>query len=501
MRKPLASVLVLAACFRLLAAFFAPGYLMVDDHFLVVEAGASWADGADYNNWLPWNQSGDPKPHAANFAYVGTQYLVFKALNALGFVDPQWKMNAVRLLHGLYSLLTVYFAFLITRRLSNARNALYVGLILGVAAIMPNFSVRQLVEFVCIPPLLLATWALVKNDRLSWTNYLLAGVGIGLATGFRYQCGVFGIGIGIALLLQRDLKGAVQTGFWSIVFFSLSQLQDVFIWGEPFTQLRAYISYNESHAGSYPNGPWYMYLLTLAGYLVPPLSLFLLFGFFSGVQKYRMIVLPALLFLAFHSFFPNKQERFIFPIMPFVTIAGVMVWSAWMKRSNFWNARRKLWRSLVLITLVVNSLGLFFLTFTYAKKSRVESMYFLFQQGDYANFNAVFIDSEQLPPLFYTGSWEKNYWHIPGKTDLTTQRADICRLAEVRAIPNYILFYGQTNIEEHVRDFDDVYGGIDFLVTIEPGILDRALHWMNPKHNTLEVVHIYRTYPERICLE
>lgn len=499
MRKPLMSVLMIAALLRLMAAFFAPGYLMVDDHFLVVEAGASWADGADYNNWLPWNQSGEPKPHAANFAYVGTQYLVFKALNALGFVDPQWKMNVVRLLHGLYSLLTVYLAFLITRRLSNSRNALYVGLILAASAIMPNFSVRQLVEFVCIPPLLLATWALVKNDRLSWTNYLLAGIGIGLATGFRYQCGVFGIGIGIALLLQRDLKGAVQTGLWSIVFFSLSQIQDVFIWGEPFTQLRAYISYNESHAGSYPNGPWYMYLLTLLGYLVPPMGLFLVFGFFAGVQKYRMIVLPALLFLVFHSIFPNKQERFIFPILPFVTMAGVMVWSAWLDRSDFWNKRLKLWRYIVAITLILNVLGLSFLTFTYAKKSRVESMYFLYKQGDYANFNAVFIDSEQLPPLYYTGSWEKNYWHIPGKTNIESQRDDICRLAEIRKVPNYLVFYGSTDLEQHVMAFDTAYGGLDFMTTIEPGILDRLLHRMNPKHNTLEVVHIYRANPDLIC--
>lgn len=499
MQRPLGSVMLVAALLRLFAAFFAPGYLMVDDHFLVVEAGASWADGADYNNWLPWNQDGDPKPHAANFAYVGTQFFVFKALNALGFVDPQWKMVAVRLLHGIYSLLTVYLAFLITRRLSSTRNAMYVGLILGAAAIMPNFSVRQLVEFVCIPPLLIATWALVKDDKLGWKNYIIAGLGIGLSTGFRYQCGVFGVGVGLALLLQRDIKGAVQTGVWSLLFFTLSQLQDLFIWGEPFTQLRAYISYNESHAGSYPNGPWYMYLLTILGYLVPPLSVFLLFGFFAGVRKYTMLVLPALLFLVFHSIFPNKQERFIFPILPFVTMAGVMVWGEWMSRSDFWTTRRQLWRVILVITLTLNVIGLSLLTFTYAKKSRVESMYFLYQQGDYANFNAVFIDSEQLPPLFYTGSWEKNYWHIPGQTDIMSQRDDICRLASVREIPNYVLFYGSTAVEQQVQAFDQVYGGIDFQATIEPGVLDRILHWMNPTHNTLEVVHIYKAYPDRIC--
>ena len=50
----------------MLAATFSTGYLMHDDHFLVVEVGASWAAGEDYNDWLPSNQTGTPEAHPGN---------------------------------------------------------------------------------------------------------------------------------------------------------------------------------------------------------------------------------------------------------------------------------------------------------------------------------------------------------------------------------------------------------------------------------------------------
>ena len=66
---PLFLILIVAAVLRITTAIFSEGYLMHDDHFWVVEAAASWSEGEDYNNWLPWSQEKlglDPKPHYAN---------------------------------------------------------------------------------------------------------------------------------------------------------------------------------------------------------------------------------------------------------------------------------------------------------------------------------------------------------------------------------------------------------------------------------------------------
>ena len=61
---PLFAPLVVGLLLRGIAATFSTGYLMHDDHFLVVEVGASWAAGEDYNDWLPWNQ-GDTRRRTA----------------------------------------------------------------------------------------------------------------------------------------------------------------------------------------------------------------------------------------------------------------------------------------------------------------------------------------------------------------------------------------------------------------------------------------------------
>ena len=61
---------------------------MHDDHFWVVESSASWADGEDYNNWLPWSQEElgrTPTPHYANLCYSSIHYLYVEFVEFLGF--------------------------------------------------------------------------------------------------------------------------------------------------------------------------------------------------------------------------------------------------------------------------------------------------------------------------------------------------------------------------------------------------------------------------------
>jgi hypothetical protein len=487
--RPLLSVMVIALVIRLLAAIFSQGYLMHDDHFLVVETAASWADGEDYDDWLPWNQT-ERLVHPANFAYVGSQFLIIEFFQMLGIDDPKSIAFLLRLLHGFYSLLIVYFGFRITAFISGKENARLVGLLLGLLAFMPAFSVHQLVEMICIPPLMWASWVLLKNqDNLNWKNLLIASIGIGIATGVRFQCGVFGVGFGLVLLLRKQWKEGIILGFGSLVVFSIMQLPDVFIWGEPFTQLKAYVGYNSTQSGNYPNGPGYMFLGTIAGFLVPPLSLALMFGFFTSWKKQLLLFLPAFIFLAFHSIFPNKQERFILPVLPYFVILGIYGWSIWVTKSKFWTSKKSLLRGLWIAFWVINSLGLAVLTFSYGKKSRVEAMYHLYEQGDLNNFLVVHAGSGAMPPQFYSGSWMMYYVVYEG-TDLELQKAKILK-SSTQAIPNYILFYGDKEIPKYVETLKQAYPNMELDTIVDSGKMDRLLNWLNPV-NSIEEVHIYK---------
>ena len=265
-KRPLRLTLLVGLALRILAAFNSPGYLMHDDHFLVVETGASWALGEDYNNWMPWSQHANgiesPTPHQANLAYAGMVSGYFRVCNAMGFVDPAGQMLLLRLLHGLFSLLIVALGFRIAEKLGGERPARWTGWALAAFGLFPLLGVRQLVEVVCIPPLLWAAWVVVRTERRTWKTWALAGIGIGIATALRYQCGVFGLGWVIALLVherkwQQAVLNSAIMGCAALLTFALGQLQDVFIWGEPFAQLRAYIEYNSTHAGAYPQGFWH----------------------------------------------------------------------------------------------------------------------------------------------------------------------------------------------------------------------------------------------------
>jgi hypothetical protein len=66
-----------------------------------------------------------------------------------------------------------------------------------------------------------------------------------------------------------------------------------------------YVLYNMANPTTYFDQPWYNYFLLLAGILIPPFSLAIMFGFFRRATP-LLVWLPVVLFLAFHSYHPNK---------------------------------------------------------------------------------------------------------------------------------------------------------------------------------------------------
>ncbi len=508
---PLTRLLLAGAALRLLAAWGSPGYLMHDDHFLVVEAAASWTDGADYNLWLPWNQIErglEPQPHPANFFYVGTQFVTLTALKSAGLTAPKHLAFALRLLHGLYSLLIIVFTYRIAEALSGRNIAWWAGGLVAIWGWMPLLSVHQLVELVCIPPLLFSAWQLVRTPRSEWTvkQIVLAGIGLGLATGIRYQCGLFGVGWGLALLWPSgehkkiQLKHPFILAISSLVVFSLTQISDVFVWGEPFVQLRAYFGYNTTHAMNYPQGPWHQYMWTVLGLATPPVGFALVWGMFVRRVKFehwRWLLWGTLAFFVFHSAYSNKQERFILPVMPFLAVLGSAGWAAWMERSAWWKERPKAMRGVVGWTVGFNLVCAIGLGFVYAKKSRVEAMDLLYQRGDLRNFAIVQVDGGTLPPRFYAGQWVP-YYTFDHESDPAGERNTLCKLAPERPFPNYLLFYGNTHLGEAVQAFKAEWPNLRFVANVAPGRFDRLLAWLNPI-NRAERVVIYSVEEDACC--
>jgi hypothetical protein len=159
LKNPLICILVVGLFFRLLAAIFSEGYAFQDDHFLIIEVAQQWLDKSP-SELLP--QLGAKVPSGHSFFYPGLHYYFFSFLHSLGIDNPNIKMLLVRILHAFYSMSIVLLGYKITLLISNKKNAETVGWILAIFWIFPLLSVRNLIEYVCIPPLMLATYFILK---------------------------------------------------------------------------------------------------------------------------------------------------------------------------------------------------------------------------------------------------------------------------------------------------------------------------------------------------
>lgn len=512
--SPYRSILLLALVVRLLAAVFARGYGMHDDHFCVIEPAQSWVDGTDYNNWLPQHQE-HPSPQGHSFFYVGIHFLLFSFLQMLGCTDPQWKMFIVRLLHGLLSLLTVACGYKIAERVAGQKVAVKAGLLLALCWFAPFFSVRNLVEAAAIPFLFWSTWIIYKTTGRSTRLFHLfvAGLIAGVAFSLRFQTLVFIGGMGIALLIEKKWKETLSLALGTIISIAIIQgLPDLFIWGRPFAEMTEYIRYNLVHRYEYGINRYTLYLEVIGGFLIPPVCFLFFWGYFSQWKKQLLLFLPSFLFLVFHTWFPNKQERFIYTIVPFVVLLGVIGWEDFYERVlagkaewNKWN--RRIWN----FFWIVNTFLLIVLTFTYSKRSRVESMVWLGRHN--RSLQAFLIDdvnrrSPVMTPLFYTGQWPVSYQignePLPDSSfryrlvrddryNKVIYSYDFFRQPGVLC-PQYVLFADSSHLQQRIAHARKYFPHLQYRETIRPGLVDRLITKINP-FNRNEYFFIYEVLP------
>ena len=483
--ETLKSILFVALVLRLIAVVFAKGFGMHDDHFLIIEVAQSWVAGFDYNHWLPWTEGSAGLPQGHSLFYVGIHYLLFSFFKLIGFSNPDYQMYAVRLIHALYSLLVVSLSYKITLKLSNKKNASLVGWLMAIAWFMPWLSVRNLVEMVSIPPLLYSIWVIIRDDKSTAKKFLLAGFIGTIAFSIRFQGILFVGGIGLVLLIQKQWREAFFYGIGGL--FSIIVFQggiDLFVWGKPFAEFTEYVNYNLNNSGEYPNGPWYNYLLLLIGFFVVPYGLMLFAGFLNIKRKWLIVFVPTLIFIAFHSYFPNKQERFIFPVLPMYIMLGVVGWQAFLDgklNSKFWNMFTRV--SLV-IFLLVNFTILPIITTGYSKRARVESMLYLRGKAD---TDIMIVDATskaqfKVLPLYYLGNWKSRMRVFDDKEDYEKKKNV--------AAQKYVLFFGQTDLNARVQEMEVITGPLqqDFIAL--PSFVDRLLQAMNPV-NANDTIFIY----------
>ncbi len=480
---PFTKIMFAAIFVRLIAAIFSQGYGMHDDHFLIIEASASWVDGFDYNRWLPWTEGNAGTPEGHSFTYVGLNYLYFLMMKGIGVVNPKTLMLINRLLHALASLIVVWYGMKITEKLSNLKNAQIVGWILALLWILPFVSVRNLVEVSALPLLTLGVWKIVQQENTK--NLILSGLLIGMAVSFRYQIGVFAIGIAAFYFFQWKFRSFLLFSSGVLLIFCLTQgLVDYYIWGYPFAELISYVTYNMKEGTTYlPNSNYFMYFLVLAGSLFVPFGILLLAGFFRSYGKYAILFIPTLVFILFHTLYPNRQERFILSVLPFFIMLGVMGYELF-KESTL---KKRLWKSSWIIFWVFNGVFLVFATTMYSKKSRVEAMYSLYKGPIEAP--AILLEGSasgrtSMMPKFYAKKWKTQF----------VERVDPSVDLKVNPISeyDYIFFFDEEALKKRIDQYKQIYPQMELVKECEPSLVDVMLRELNPR-NSNEYIEVWKT--------
>jgi hypothetical protein len=499
--RPLRLIMIIALVLRLTAALFSKGYAMHDDHFLIIEAAQSWVDGKDYSNWLPWSQI-DPVPEGHSFFYVGLHFILFSLLKFLGITNPEFKMFVVRLIHALFSMIVVYYGYKITEKLYHKDTARKVGLVLATLWFMPFLSVRNLNEMVCIPFMIFALWMIINVEKYKnkYLIHFIAGLIVAFAFSVRFQSIIFIGGMGLVLLLQKKWKEFLWFGLGNAVTIMLVEgLTDLVFWGYPFAQFIEYFRYNIQNSDSYFVAGWYAFINVILAMLVPPLSIMLFIGFFRAGRKYLIVFLPTFLYLLFHSIFPNKQERFIFSIIPFFIIAGFIGWDV-IVAETWLNNKTRLLKTLMIIFWIGNLCILPFATVTYTKKARIEAMKYL---SKYDNIDHLMVETtatykSTMMPQYYLKNWVQ-VTEISQERPLDTFRIDplknltvIYDTLKCRNEPQFILFLSDRNLYQRVASLKEFYPKLEYETMIKTGFVDRFMHWLNRVNNN-EPVYIYRT--------
>lgn len=489
-QHPLRSILWVAFFVRLIGVLFSEGYGFSDDHFLVVEVAQQWVDGVDTRQWMPWNGNTIPSGHS--LFYPGLHFLFFKCCKLIGLDNPVTKMLLVRLLHALYSLTIVLFSYKIVKKLSGNELAAQVGWLMALLWFMPFFSVRNMVEIVCIPPLVYATWLLLQAlDSRKLSAFFISGFVAGIAFSFRFQTMTFIGGFGLALLLRKEIVPAIVWGIGALVTIVLIQGGiDGYIWGRPFAEFQEYTKYNLENAYNYIVGDWYNYLLLVSGLLIPPLGIIIWFGMFKSWKPYLIVMLPALCFFLFHSYFPNKQERFILPVIPFFVMAGLAGWQMITHSSTFWQQNQGLIKAGRTFFIVLNGLLLVALTPSSTKTTRVHAMTYLHEHTQANTFmlELSHLKDGVLMPKFYWGKWNDHYVVKEGAS--AAMVIDTLKAGHY-PLPEYVIFGENVNLENRLTNFKSAVKNITYQTTIEPSVLDKVMHWLNPV-NVNQTYYIYK---------
>lgn len=489
--KWLRRVLLAAAVVRLIAAIFSEGYIMSDDHFLAVEPVSSWVQGENYHNWYPnaYNETDHAQPFS--YVYYFLNFIILKFCTIIGIANPFVQAFVLRLVHTALSLWGVYlFVKLAERLISSVTWRMYAIWFWVFGGVVAVFSVHQLVETACIPFVLLAYLYVLKYfERERIGALIIAALAFSVSVGMRYQLVFFPLTLGFYLLWKRKWSGAVLFGIFFTLGFALTQIDNLLFWHKPIYQhLLDYQAYNATHFADYPSNV-FSYLALITYYIFPVVTVVFVLSLWrgkgalqgvlqvssKGASQVVPILIGTIVFIGFHLLFPNRQERFLLPAVPFVLLFMIRriskhypceAPSAEPSPSERPSALPTLLASRINITMrwsiYLSAIYTVSYSFYIPKSKYLEASHALYERGDFQN---VVIDNWKGEesvwlPMHYVGKFVHPF-SMTNKKSLDQLKQQITHQPFYDSkrlpapAPNYLIIWGKEESYSRARQYEE----------------------------------------------
>ena len=470
--RPLVVILIVGAALRLIAAIFSRGFFTIDDHHVLVDTADRVARGVP----LPVN-------YGRSILYPGSVALIMDAVRAVAQASPAVEMAVVRLVHGAFSVLSVYFAYRILEHVAGREAARVGGLLLATFYLLPATSVHQFEEAVCQVPILASCWWLLKADEPArgaslWS--FLSGAAIATSLLIRFPALPYVVAF-VAVALWRPAARSSKLSFalGVLLVLALQAASNVVINGDPLYYLFRTARHRAGLGGGYPTAPFWKYAVTLVAAFLPPFSLLFLAAAIRGAKRFALLGIPALAFLVGTSLVPNKQERFLLPVLPVLLILGAIGLPAvrdWFARRGWTRAYNWSWGYFAVVNAALLGVGVF----SYGKKDRVAPLVYLEHRHDATGIVEAQFTYGFPVPGYYLGRSRPAVFVFEDRGRLA---ADIATAHLAGQPVNYVVLYSDS-LEADTALLERTLGRtLVVRTTISPSLGDDLAHFINPHRN------------------
>lgn len=443
---------------RALAAFFSEGYVLQQEHFGVIE---------------PWPP--DAVPQGSVFpVYAALLDGWFRVMKLSGIVQPGEQMMVVRFIHVFFSFITLLAGYRLARAAGSAKGAMLAFWLLAFAWILPFISVRTHAFNLAIPFVVAGVWMARLSYRASvWLSALagiLAGAGVAL---YPYAAVYWVVFVLITLFHLKPLRFILLTA-GTLVPVCLTGL-----WLEPANagDIAASFDYIRLTLVSEPpalNPDFWIGPLVLALVLGPPLGFLVLAGFLRLRKDTLRISLPALVCLLAATAI-RDQAGLLIVAFPFIVITGSQSWVQYLEKSCWLGRFRPAYYAGLGYFWILNMALMFWFATLKPRQPMLDAMQHLSKKD---GIEAIAINRQgsgkpEPVPLYYAG--KSLIVYCLDDTAGIDSLADRIPGLKPSQIPAAVLFFGDHELKQRLRNTYKAVPGLGFEARYKPGITEQSL--------------------------